>query len=326
MVDPRFKRGARPTPKAKLMSAPAFRATAPPSEFARVPKRLDPWGNFDHGCCVTSEEAFAKGCNEPTVFVPAATVIAWARRYGYLEGADLLSVMQSMQRKGFADGAQLYNDGVPQRVDYTDEGTLQSAIVAGPVKIAIDAEALPHAAGNEQGWWDTEAGEFSHTDHCVSLSGFGPAGWLYSKLGVALPHGLAADQRGYLLYTWATLGFVSHAWLQGTCVEAWVRVPTTVGVPPLPDPAPTPVPPTPTPTPTPTPLPSGVLAVQLSGRVGVDLTGMPTSAGGPLLTGLPPFPADELLQLVLGWLLQWNTLRQSERRVEGMDGEAKPKA
>jgi hypothetical protein len=50
----------------------------------------------------------------------------------------------------------------------------------------------------------------------------------------AMPAGAPAN--GY--YTWSTIGVVDHAWIMSTCVEAWTRQPTTVGVPPLPGPTP----------------------------------------------------------------------------------------
>lgn len=204
--------------------------------------------------CVTAEEAFAKACYDPEIFIDDRTVIGWARSHGFLDGANLAEVMDAMQRKGFQVGAQLYDDGAYSGVDYSNEQTLQSAISQGPVKIAIDADALPSDAGQKQGWYDVQGGRFPNTDHCVALSGYGRADYLYDRLGISLAAGLAPSTPGYLLFTWGTQGFVTHPWLMGTCVEAWVRHPTTVGVPPLPEPAP-PAPPTPDPPTPPVPVP-----------------------------------------------------------------------
>ncbi len=229
-----FMTGAIPTPPNKLLrAAPFMPYTAPPPQFAVVPKQLDVWGNSTYGCCVSSEEAFAKACHNPEIFIPASVVIDWARKHGVLNGAMLDEVLDAMVRGGYQIGAQLYNDGQKLGVDYSDEGVLQSALATGPVKIAIDAGALPSGAGNQQGWYKLGGGG-RNTNHCVGLSGYGPAEWLYQQLGVALPSALAG-KKGYLLFTWSTIGFVDHPWLMGTCTEAWVRNPTTVGVPPLPD-------------------------------------------------------------------------------------------
>jgi hypothetical protein len=249
--------GAIPAPRHKLLAAPAFRpVTAPPPQVAYVPAQLDMWGNDQFGDCVSAEEAFAKACHNAEIFIPASDVIAWARRGGFLNGAMLTDVMDAMQRNGFQQGSQLYNDGPYSGVDYSNESVLQAAIALGPVKIAIDHNALPGGAGNNQGWYATGIHGGRNSDHCVSLCGYGPAGWLFQQLGVTLPSALQAGQPGYLLYTWHTIGFVDHQWIMGTCTEAWVRNPTTVGVPPLPDPTPNPpTPPTPGPTPQP-PIPT----------------------------------------------------------------------
>lgn len=248
------KTGAKPTPGHKLASAPKFTAPAAeavPVQIAYVPKQLDMWGNDQYGDCVSAEEAFAKACYQPEIFISTSEVVRWATAGGYRDGANLTPVMDSMARSGFRGaGNQLYNDGGYASVDYSTQSVLQAAIAQGPVKIGIDSNALPQGAGNDQGWHATggRPGQFGNEDHCVALAGYGPTKWLYEQLGVALPAGLPTN--GYLLYTWSTIGFVDHAWIMSTVGEAWVRNPTTIGVPPL-------TPPTPPPGPTPGPTPSG---------------------------------------------------------------------
>lgn len=258
---PRGLTGARLSPRHHLLAAEPFRLPASvPIAAAWIPKQLSQWGNNQYGDCVSAEEAFAKACYQPEIFVPDQVVIEWARHRGYLNGADLSSVLDSMATDGFVISPQQYDDGKKQGVDYSSEPTLQAAIAAGPVKIAIASADLPSGAGNQSGWYAVGAGRRAATDHCVSLCGYGPAQWLYSQLGVPLPSALQPTQGGYLLYTWATIGYVDHAWIMGTCEEAWLRVPTTVGVPPLTPPTPTP--PTPTP-PTPTPPTPGTYTVHV---------------------------------------------------------------
>ncbi len=241
---PQFKRGAKPSPRHKLLeAAPHVVVTAPPPQWAYVPPHLSMWGNDQHGDCVTAEEAFAKACYSPEIFIDDAVVIGWASRHGVLEGASLTEVLDAFaQRDGFAIGGQEYGNGPYYGVNYADEIVLRSAVATGPVKIAIDADALPVDAGRTSGWYSLGTGRFTNTDHCVSVCGFGPAGWLYQQMGVPLPAGLPASTVGFLIYTWNTIGFVVFGWIQGTCVEAWVRNPTTVGVPPLPGPTPPPGP------------------------------------------------------------------------------------
>lgn len=282
---PTFLRGALPSPRHRLISAEPFQPTlAAPPQFAIVPARLSMWGNDQYGDCVTAEEAFAKACYSPEIFIDDNTVIAHARKHGTLNGATLVDVLDTFQNDGFVVGNQQYNDGKYKGVDYSKESVLQSALAIGPVKIAIDANALPPGAGNVMGWYKAGRGNYPNTDHCVALCGYGPAAWLFQQLNVPLPSALT-NASGYLLYTWKTIGFVDHLWLMGTCVEAWVRNPTTIGVPPL---EPPPEPPTPTPTPPPGPAPvpfeapvydvtiSGMMVGGLGRQVPVTLKGTAT--------------------------------------------------
>lgn len=309
-----FKTGARPSPRHALANAVPHRSIrATPSQVAYCPKQLNVWGNDNYGDCVTAEEAYAKACYGldgqgdalvPEIFIPSQTVINWASRNGYLNGADLSSVMDSMQRGGFVVGSQTYNDGPYTSVDWTNEAILQSAIASGPVKIAIAASVLPSGAGNQQGWYITgNHGGINRTDHCVSIGGFGPAGWLVQQLNavygnVSLPSGLSASTIMYLVYTWATLGLVDFAWLGGTVPEAWLRNPTTVGVPALP-PLPSPTPPTP-PTPTGWSISGGQAALPFgeypvgdpnnpAGMLWVP-GGLPAGASYPVNVLVPPLP------------------------------------
>ncbi len=230
--------GATPTPRHKLATAAPFvRLFAPPPQVAYVPAKLSYWLNNQTGDCVTAEEAFAKACYIPEIFIPDAEVGRWAQAGGYYDGAMLDEVLDSMYRSGFQVGSQLYNDGAKASVDFMTEAVLQAAIAEGPVKVSIDSSALPSGAGNDQGWYAVGNGTNNNQDHCVGLGGYGTAEWLYKQLGVAMPSALVG-MSGYLLFTWSTLGFVDFTWVRTTLGEAWVRHPTTVGVPPLPAPNP----------------------------------------------------------------------------------------
>jgi hypothetical protein len=248
-----FLTGASPSPRHALLGAmPFVPIGSPPPQVAYVPKYRSNFGNDRYGVCVTAEEGFAKSCNSPEIEIPEQTVISYARSNNELNGANLSSVLSEMARHGFQVGSQLYNDGSASGVDFSNETILQSAIAQGPVKIAIAAGSLPGGAGSQDGWFSLSS-RSRNTDHCVSLCGYGPAEWLYQQLGLPIPNSALAGRSGYLLYTWSTIGFVTHDWIMGTTDEAWVRNPTTIGVPPL-----TPPPPPPGPTPVPTPVPPRV--------------------------------------------------------------------
>lgn len=222
-----FKRGAIRTPAHKIFAANKFRPTGIRAlpQVAYVPKKLSMWGNSTYGDCVSAEEAFNQSvCG---AFLDDSVVTGWAGKNGFLNGADLLEVMQAMNKSGMVSGGKTYGVGAnPVTVDYSNEATLQAALSIAPVKIGIDANALPNGAGNNQGWYTLATGTFRNEDHCVSLAGYGPANYLFTQLGVPLPAAVTATQPGYLLFTWSTIGFVTHGWLMGTCGEAWLRNPS----------------------------------------------------------------------------------------------------
>src|SRR3954462_9233346 len=120
------KRGATASPRSTLAAAAPYLALigAPPNLIMK-PQRISMWGNDVHGDCVTAEEAFAKACNHPEIFIPESEVIAWATRHGVLEGAYLPDVLTWMQNDGFSAGGSIYKDGTHSTVDWTNAGILQ---------------------------------------------------------------------------------------------------------------------------------------------------------------------------------------------------------
>lgn len=233
-------------------TAPFIPSKSAPAELAYVPKRLSYWGNNRYGICVTSEEAFAKVAQFPEFFWEESLCIAWARKYGWLNGASLDGVMDDMIADGFSVGSQRYHDGKYKTVDWGNEAILRAALgEVGIVKIAMNANALPSGAGSQQGWYVRGDNSNTNSNHCVSIAGYGSADYLYSRLEVTRPSAVPANAQGYLVFTWSTIGFVDHEWIMGCTDEAFVRNPTTVGVPPLPIPGP----PTPPPPPPPPPGP-----------------------------------------------------------------------
>jgi len=272
----KFPTGAKRTPFPNIVAAikggkaHVYQAKAPPPQVITVPKRLSMWGNSQYGDCVSAESAFAiadystfLGLDE--IFVTEPTIIAWAGAHGFLNGADLLEVIQAMQADGVKDEkGVLRKAGTPATVDYRTESVLQSAIAQGPVSIAIDASALPSGAGNKSGWYAFGGRSYPNTDHCVSLHGYGPTSELFKALGVAPPANAPAS--GYLLYTWSTIGVVDHAWIMNTVTEAWVRNPTTTGLTPPPPPPPV--------------LVVSVTMPAVTGTVGQPVRFTPTAVGG----------------------------------------------
>ena len=228
------KRGASATPRHLLAAATPYqlRIGAAPQFFMK-PGQISMWGNDVHGDCVTAEEAFAKSCNTPEIFIPDTEVIAWATRHGVLEGASITSVMQWMQGGGFIDNSCTYNDGPYFSVDWTNASITQSAIAEGPVKIGVAAdqiEASYFKTGGKSGWFGVEYKPDSNEDHCVSLCGYGSIAWLAQQLGVALPVGIDGAKQGYALFTWNSIGIIDVPSTIAVTHEAWLRRPTTVTV------------------------------------------------------------------------------------------------
>ena len=221
-----------PTPRSALAAAVPYsaRVAAPPNSIV-IPKQLSMWGNDVHGDCVTAEEAFAKACNIPEIFISDDEVIAWATRHGVLEGANLTEVMTWMQTDGFADGSAVYDDGPYFSVNWTDAGALQNAISSGPVKIGVAADQIDtawHSTGGKSGWFGTGWHADNNEDHCVSLCGYGSLSWLAQQLGVQVPAGVDGTKPGYAMFTWNTIGIIDVPSMIAVTEEAWLRQPTTV--------------------------------------------------------------------------------------------------
>ena len=132
--------------------------------------------------------------------------------------------MDAMIASGFVVGGTTYSDGPYSLVDWTTPATLQSAISIGPVKLGIDADALPAEAGNQQGVvrYRRDAGAVLERGP-LRLSGRLRAGGVAVPAapaaafpGTTLPSGLDPAATGYLLFTWGSIGFVDDAWLMST--------------------------------------------------------------------------------------------------------------
>lgn len=228
------KRGAIPSPRSALAAAKPHVATvgAPP-QFIRIPAQISMWGNDIHGDCVTAEEAFAKACNTPEIFITDTEVVAWASAHGVLEGANLSQVLQWMQNDGFRQNRSTFDDGQYYTVDWTKPSILQDAIASGPVKIGVAADQLEtawHTTNGQSGWFATGFKKDTNEDHCVSLCGYGPIGWLAQQLHVTVAAHLNATAPAYALFTWNSIGIIDEPSLEAITHEAWLRQPTTVTV------------------------------------------------------------------------------------------------
>jgi hypothetical protein len=221
-----------------------------PATFIRKPQRISSWGNVDYGfggafysICVAAEEAFAKACNDPEIFISDDYLIAWAKKHNLHNGASALGGIKNMQTDGFLHVEKLYSDGVAWPIDYEDSAALRSAIFEGPVKLGVAADELVKACRSnglftnapQTGWFAVgspkQTGELNH---CVSLCGYGTLSWLALQLGVQVPNGIDGEQQGYAMFTWGSIGIVDEPFLLAIArkdqtgeKQAYLRKPTT---------------------------------------------------------------------------------------------------
>ena len=232
MPDESPKRGAIPSHRSALAGAAPYRAQVGlPLNLIMKPQQISMWGNSEYGDCVTAEEAFAKACNNPEIFVPDDTVIAWATRHGVLNGAYLPQVMTWMQNDGFVIDSVAYDDGPYFAVDWSNAAILRSAISEGPVKIGVAADQIEtawHTTGGKSGWFGTGFHADNNEDHCVALCGYGSLDWLAEQFGVQVPPGVSGAQPGYAMFTWNSIGIIDVPSMLAVTHEAWLRRPTTV--------------------------------------------------------------------------------------------------
>ena len=229
-----FAKGARPSPRHRLAAAKPHTIVAPtPPNWLWKPSQMSMWLNNQDGDCVTAEEAFAKACHTPEIFIPDQVVGGWAAAHGVLNGAELTQVLDFMQSDGFVlpNGAR-YNDGPYTSVDWTNAAVLQNAIAHGPVKIGIASSQLENVVGDPpvSGWFALGFHPDSNMDHCVSLCGYGTIEWLWLQFtpGVSLPSWVDVDAPAYAMFTWDSIGIIDVPSLIAITGEAWLRNPTTV--------------------------------------------------------------------------------------------------
>jgi len=225
--------GDFPTPNHELADAQPYRSVgAVPESFVAWPIGIGFWGNEEVSNSIWAEEAFAKACAEPKVFIPTDVVLLTARECGSSNFAAFT------QTHGFHMDPTAYLDGAFNSVDWTNSAALNSAIAnVGPVKIGV---ASAHLAPGPQsqvtpgtsGWAIYGLPTGQHEDHCASLCGYGPLATLVHHferhgVNVTVPSGMPTGLC-YAMFTWGSIGIVDQQSLMNITGEAWVRNPTTI--------------------------------------------------------------------------------------------------
>jgi hypothetical protein len=225
--------GEFPTPNYELAGAQPYKADrVAPESFLAWPIEISFWGNEKKSNSNWAEEAFAKACAEPKVFVPTDVVLVTARE------CDSSNFARFMQTHGFQMDGTAYWDGPFNSVNWTNTAVLNGAIAnVGPVKIGVGADDFqtnPHGqvTPGTSGWAMYDLRTDQPENHCASLCGYGTLAVLvdlFERYGVnvnvpsGMPPGLC-----YAMFTWGSIGIVDQQSLMNITGEAWVRNPTTI--------------------------------------------------------------------------------------------------
>jgi hypothetical protein len=198
-----------------------------PPQLLYNPVRLSYWGRYS----VAAEEAFAKACHLPEIFISDQHAETWAEQHGRNE-VTIIEVLDWMVTDGFKQDGHTYDDGPQFAVNWTDPAVLQNAIAHGPLKLGVAADQLEPVFQShpKNGWCATGFKEDTKYDHCVSLCGYGTFAWLASQLKAQLNQGIDDATPGYGIFTWGTIGIIDHPSMLAITCEAWLRNPTTVAV------------------------------------------------------------------------------------------------
>jgi hypothetical protein len=225
--------GEFPTPNHELAAAQPYRANgAAPESFIAWPIGIGPWENEKLSRSIWAEEAFAKACAEPKVFIPTDVVLFTSRECGSSNFAAFI------QTHGFHMDRKAYLDGPFNSVDWTNAAALNSAIAnVGPVKIGVASANLASGPRGQvtpgtSGWAIYGLPTGQPENHCASLCGYGPLTTLVNHfelhgVNVNLPSGMPTGLC-YAMSTWGSIGIVDRQSLMNITGEAWVRNPTTI--------------------------------------------------------------------------------------------------
>ena len=225
--------GDFPSPNHELAEAQPYRSVrAAPESFVAWPIQMSVWGNDGASNATWAEEAFAKACANPRVFIPTEVLQFTARECTSSNFAAFI------QTHGFHLDATAYLDGVFNSVDWTNATALNGAIAnVGPVKIGVASANLAPGPRGEvtpgtSGWAIYGLPTGHPEDHCASLCGYGPLVALvdlFERYGVNvnLPSGMPTGLC-YAMFTWGSIGIVDQQSLMNITNEAWVRNPTTI--------------------------------------------------------------------------------------------------
>ncbi len=225
--------GEFPTPNHELAAAQPYKGGRPtPESFIVWPIKIDCWGSKEGSYSNWAEEAFAKACAEPKVFIPPEAVLLTLCECGSSNFAAF------MQTHGFQLDHRSYVDGPFNSVDWTNAAALNGAIAnVGPVKVGIAwatqlSTPLGRVSTGASGWAIHGLSRAQIEDHFASLCGYGSLGALVDLfdqhgVGVNLPLDMPTGLC-YAMFIQGSIGIIDRQSLMNIAGEAWVRNPTTI--------------------------------------------------------------------------------------------------
>jgi hypothetical protein len=224
--------GEFPSPNEELAAASPFKAKPAPESFLVWPMSMGSWGAGDARASLWVEEAFAKACAEPRVFIPSEVALLAAAQCASSNFAEF------MQTRGFETNGTAYRDGPFNSLDWTDHAILKSAIhLHGPVKVGVgvaDFQTNLHGrvTPGTSGWAMFGCGRSPRAEYCASLCGYGSLAELVGLFGqhqvrVDVAPGMPAGPC-YALFIWDSIGIIDQLSMLNITGEAWVRTPVTV--------------------------------------------------------------------------------------------------
>lgn len=226
--------GNFPSPNHELAAAQPYKSErdAVPESYIGWPLRIGSSQNEQPNNSNWAEEAFAKACAEPKVFIPPEVVESTARECGSSNFAAF------MQTHGFHINEKAYLDGAFHSVDWANEVTLNGAIAkVGPVKICITSANFRSSLRDRfkpgtSGWAFCGVLQDQGEILCASLCGYGPLVTLVSLferhgVRVNLPSGMPTGLC-YAMFANDSIGILDHQSLLNITGEAWARDPTTI--------------------------------------------------------------------------------------------------
>jgi hypothetical protein len=224
--------GAFPSPNQELAAAQPYKAGGAPKSFLAWPMEIGLGANEMPTNTFWVEEAFAKACAEPKVFIPTDVVVRSAEQCGSSNFARF------MQTHGFQMDGKAYLDGSFNSVNWTNAEILNSAINGhGPVKIGVAAgDFRTNAHGlvtpGTSGWVMYGYPKGLTEDHCLSLCGFGTLTELVGlfaqhQVAVSVPRGMPTGLC-YAMFAGSSIGIIDQQSMLNMTYEAWVRIPVTI--------------------------------------------------------------------------------------------------